>query len=257
VAAILVPFHQDERLPGGTIRLRDGLDARLVDPALHAGTPWKRLVALYDAMADAVAADVAAGGRPTVVSGDCLAILGTLTGLQRAGVDAAIVWFDAHGDLHTLASSTSGYLGGMALRMAIGGDPDKLTGPLGMRPLPEDHAVLVDARDLDPGEVDYLAGSAVRRSDVERVSADMVPEGPFVLHIDLDVIDAAELPGLRFPASGGPSTRAVLAAVRGLVDSDRVAAFSLACSWHPGAGRREADAHAALLAELLTTPANQ
>jgi arginase len=54
-------------------------------------------------MADAVAADVKAGGRPTVVTGDCLAILGTLAGLQRAGVHAAIVWFDTHGDVHTLS----------------------------------------------------------------------------------------------------------------------------------------------------------
>jgi arginase len=257
VTAILVPFHQDDRLPAETIPLPDGLAVRLVDPMLPEQGKWERLVALYDAMADAVAADVAAGGRPTVASGDCLAILGTLTGLQRAGVHAAIVWFDAHGDVHSLSSSTSGYLGGMALRMAIGGDPDKLSGPLGMQPLPEGRAVLVDARDLDPGEVSYLAGSAVRRSDVEHVDPDLVPEGSFILHVDLDVIDASEVPGLRFPVGGGPSARAVLAAIRRLVDSDRVAAYSLACSWYPGAGPPEVDIRAALLAELLEFSANQ
>ena len=60
------------------------------------------------------------------VTGDCLATLGTLVGLQRAGLDPSLVWFDAHGDVHTLKSSTSGYLGGMALRMAMGGDFTRL-----------------------------------------------------------------------------------------------------------------------------------
>jgi arginase len=122
---------------------------------------------------------------------------------------------------------------------------------LACKPLPEDHAVLVDARDLDPAEVDYLAGSAVRRSDVEHVGADLLPDGPFVLHIDLDVIDAAELPGLRFPAGDGPSTQAVLTAIHRLIHSDRVAAYSLRCSWYPSTSQTDADVHAALLAELV------
>ena len=151
-----------------------------------------------------MAAGLRGGGLRAVVVGDCLASLGTLAGLQRAGHDPSIVWFDAHGDIHTIASSTSQYLGGMPLRMMIGGDPDRLTGPLGIRTLAEDRAVLVDARDLDPGEVEFLATSRVRRSSVDELTAADLPPGPVLVHIDLDVIDAAEVPGMRFPVGRRP-----------------------------------------------------
>lgn len=230
---IIVPFHQDERLPDGTLPVPPG-EHRIVAPEL-AGERWPRLVALYDAVAGAVAA----AARPTVVSGDCLVALGVVAGVQRAGIDPSIVWFDAHGDVHTLDSSTSGYLGGLSLRLVLGAHADLVAGPLGLRPLAERDAVLVDARDLDPAESDYLATAAIRRCGVADVE---IPDGPLVLHVDTDVVDAAELPGLRFPTPAGPSTDAVAAAVGRVVATGRVVALSLACSWHPGPddGRRHA-----------------
>ena len=69
----------------------------------------------------------------------------------------SIVWFDAHGDVHTLQTSTSGYPGGMALQLVMGAHPELLGEALGLSPLTSDRAVLVDARDLDPAEVEVLA----------------------------------------------------------------------------------------------------
>ena len=251
MTTILVPFHQDERLPEDCIRLPDDLDVVLIDPVLTPGGQWSRLTELYRAVAESVTARLATDLCPTVVSGDCLTALATLTGVQQAGQDAAIVWFDAHGDVHTLDSSTSGYLGGMALRMAVGGDPDKLTGPLGTHPLPEDRAVLVDARDLDPAEADFLTASRLRRIPVDEVTADLLGAAPLIVHLDVDVIDASELPGLRFPVPGGPSTSTVIAAVHRLLDSGRVVALDIACPWHPASSPQEAETRALLLAALL------
>ena len=162
-----------------------------------------------------------------------------------------MVWFDAHGDVHTLATSTSGYLGGMALRMAMGGDASKLAGPLGIRPLPEDRTILVDARDLDPAEGAYLATSGVRRRAVAEIQAEDLPDGPVILHLDVDVIDPAEVPGLRFPAPGGPSRSAVLEAVRRLVSTDRVSILDVACPWLEPADDDQQRVRRALLTELL------
>jgi arginase len=159
----------------------------------------------------AVEIRLAAEQRPTVVAGDCLTALATLTGVQRAGHAVAVVWFDAHGDVHTLASSTSGHLGGTALRTLLDGDPDRLSGPLGTQPLPEHRAVLVDARDLDPAEAEFLATSRLRRVPVEEVGAELFPDGPLLVHVDLDVIDAAEVPGLRLPVPCGPGLDTVIA----------------------------------------------
>jgi arginase len=223
MGVIVVPYHQDDRLEPGTIPAPAG--ATEVTPSLPDGGKWERIAALHRAVADAVVA-----GDTTVLSGDCLVLLGTLSGIQRGGVDPGLVWFDAHGDVHTIASSTSGYLGGMALRMALGGDPGMLAAPLGLRPLAEDAAVLVDARDLDPAEQEWLATSEVRRIPVTEVGPDLLGGRPLIVHVDLDVIDAAELPGLIFPVPGGPSTTDVIDAVRRL--TDRAVALDIACTWH-------------------------
>lgn len=250
-SAILLPFHQDERLGDESIVLPDDVRTTRIDPALPLGDQWRRLTVLYDALATEVAARVATGRRSAVVTGDCLATLGTLTGLQRAGLDPSIVWFDAHGDIHTLASSSSGYLGGMALRMALGGDAGMLSAPLGLRPLSEEQAVLVDARDLDPAEVDYLAGSEVLRAQVDEIEPDGLPEGPLLLHVDVDVIDAGEVPGLRFPVGDGPTAGAVLAAVDRLLAGGRVTVLDVACPWFAPVDLTQTRRRTGLLSEFL------
>jgi len=161
------------------------------------------------------------------------------------------VWFDAHGDVHTLETTTSGYLGGLSLRLALGAHADLVAGPLGLRPPAEDRALLVGARDLDPAEVDYLAAGAVRRSSVPALDVAALPAGPLVLHVDLDVIDDAEVPGLLFPAPGGPSRAEVLAAVGRVLGTGRVVVFHLACPWHPPADRRVQLIRSQVLADLL------
>ena len=54
------------------------------------------------------------------------------------------------------------------------------------------------------------------------------------VHVDLDVIDAAALPGLRFPVPGGPDAAQLAATLRMLLATGQVAAFGLSCSWYPG-----------------------
>lgn len=249
MTTILVPFHQDERFPDASFPTR--VD-HVVAPPLPDGDIWRRLVALHDPVADLVAEHVDTqhiDTVPTVLSGDCLVAAAVLAGTQRAGLDPAIVWFDAHGDVHTVESSTTGYLGGLALRLLVGGDRELLAGPLGITPVAEDRVVLVDARDLDPAEVDYLAGSRIRRATVADLGE--LPDGPLILHLDVDVIDSAELPGLRVPAPGGPSTADVLAAVAEVRRTGRVVALDIAGTWLPTA---DTTAPAALLA-ALTGPA--
>lgn len=248
---IVAPYHQDDLLPDLAAALPPGTATTTVVAQLPDGARgWSRLAPLYRA----VAAEVAAGVRPeatsTVVSGCCCVSLGVLAGLQRAGVDAGVVWFDAHGDVQTMETTTSGYLGGMPLRIMVGYQPSLVAEPIGLRAIPESRAALVDARDLDPAEVDYLRGSGITRSTVAGLTADALPDGPLLLHIDCDVVDAAELPGLRFPVPGGPSAEALVAAVGRVMATGRVAALDIACTWDPSAPDPGA-ARSRLLASLL------
>ena len=230
---VAVPYHLDEYLPD--IDLPVGVDTRII-AELPDGDTWSRMVCLYDQVAVTVTGIARRGGHPVVMSGDCTTALGVVAGLQLAGLDPAIVWFDAHGDVQTLETTTSGYLGGMPLRMLVGYRPELMARPLGLRPVAERRVALVDARDLDPPELSYLEQSEIRRLRVEDVTADMLPDGPIYLHVDTDVVDPAELPGLRFPAADGPGLDAVAAALHRVHDTGRVAALGLACTWHAGNG---------------------
>ncbi|WP_222194861.1 arginase family protein [Modestobacter italicus] len=235
-----VPFHLDERLH--PFELGVPADAQ-VTADLPPGSPWTRMAVLYEQVAAAV------GDGPAVVaSGDCTTSLGVLAGLQRAGRDVGVVWFDAHADFHTDATTTSGYLGGMPLALAVGRGDLTLPRALGLRPVPESRVVLVDARDTDPGEQLLLAGSAVTRSTVADLPG-VVPDGDLYVHLDVDVVDPAGLPDLLYPAPGGVTVDEVLAAVRALVDTGRVAAVGLAATWHHRAAA--APAHRDLVRDLL------
>jgi arginase len=108
------------------------------------------------------------------------------------------------------------------------------------------------ARDLDPPEVSYLASAAIRRREVAGLRPADLPDRPFYLHLDLDVIDPAEVPGLRYPAPGGASPARLADALRWLLGSGLVAAVGLACTWYAGhdAAARVAPALEATLAGI-------
>ncbi|AXB44579.1 arginase family protein [Amycolatopsis albispora] len=215
MSTLLVPYHLDESM--SELPQRAG---RVITAEMPPGEFWSRIAPLHGVVADAVAdAD-----RPAVIAGDCTVALGVVAGLRRRGVVPAVVWFDAHGDLHTPQSSASNYPGGMPLRRVL----DQGVGPVW----------LVGARDLDPPEAEFLAATdSVQRAEIGELT---VPDGPIYLHIDLDVLDPAEVPGFRFPAERGPSAKEIRQAARRVLDTGRVVAMTLVCSWQPGHGASRA-----------------
>ncbi|HZC52702.1 MAG TPA: arginase family protein [Mycobacterium sp.] len=242
----LLPWHLSDRLV-------DGLNVTLPSDTIEVtgepgstGQPWADLVSLYAPLRDAV---VNTDGVPVVLSGDCVASLAVIAAIQQRGTAATLVWFDAHGDFHTEATTTSGYLGGLPLAKAVGRGDLSLPSALGMAALPEDWVILSDGRDLDPPERAALAGSRVRRVPVDDLDPSVLPDGPVIIHVDLDVIDPAQLRGLRFPAPGGPPVAAVAEAVHAVATTHPVAALDIAATWLPDAAD-PAQANAALNAVL-------
>ena len=201
-----------------------------VSAALVDEPGWPPLIPLYSSVADLVASSP----RPLVMCGDCTVALGVVAGLQRTGLDPAIVWFDAHGDVQTMETTTSGFLGGMPLRLLVGYRPELAADALGLRPVAEDRVVLVDARDLDPPEALFLAESPMRHVPLAELTPQVLPDGPLFVHLDLDIVDPTELPAVRYPAPGGPSLAAVMESVRMLFRTGRVVGVCVACTWSPG-----------------------
>ena len=177
-----------------------------------------------------------AGFFPLVLGGDCLTSLGTLAGML-APHTTGIAWFDAHGDFNTPAITLSGYLGGMPLACAVGRGLDelrersKLSGSV-----PERNVALLGARDLDPPEADALAASEVMmvRSDqlanagaLDAAMARLRKVEQVYLHVDIDVLDPAEAPGVNYPAGGGLTLAQLQDAVRQVIALGNVGAIAL------------------------------
>jgi arginase len=245
VTVLGVPYHLDEYLPELDLPLPAD---ETITAELDGGDVWARLAVLYRTVAvrvaEASSEAAGPGGPPVVLSGDCLTALGTMAGLQRAGVDAGIVWFDAHGDVQTPETTASGYIGGYPLRLLVGYRPELIAARLGVRAVTERRVILVDARDLDPPEAEYLAGAAIVRAEVTSLDPAALPDGPLYVHVAIDVLDPAQLPGLRFPAPGGPATADVTRAVGAILATGRVAALGIACTWRAlGAAPRPASGH--------------
>jgi arginase len=227
---LLLPWHLTDHLVDG-LNVTLPADAVVIPGRAGAtGRQWADLASVYTGLRDAIAA---AATPPVAVSGDCVASLAVIAGLQQRGVQAGVVWFDAHGDFHTEATTTSGYLGGLPLAKAVGRGDLTLPAALGMTPLPEQSVMLVDGRDLDPPEVTALASSQVLRADVAELDTSPLPAGPLIVHVDVDVVDPAALAGLRFPAPAGPSLRAVADGIAAVARRREIAALDIAATWRP------------------------
>ena len=224
------PWHLDEQIDGFPVPA----DAIVLDGTRgHGVGELDRLIDRFRDAADAVAL----ASRPLMLAGDCLTALGLVSGLQRRHREVSVVWLDAHGDFNTPAISVSGYLAGMSLAMLTGRAPEPICGQLGLQPVPEELAVLIGARDLDPAERDALEESQVLRlaadPDAVRDALTELSAGEVYLHIDVDIVDGEDLPGLRFPTDAGPSFSVVEECLAQIVDVAPPIAACIACAWAP------------------------
>lgn len=228
---ILTPFFLDQPIAG----LNPLVEADWVinNPSLPDRTRLERMAALYEPLAVLVQTTVAQEERPVSIAGDCCTSLGVLAGLQRAGIDPTLIWFDAHGDFNTWETTPSGFLGGMPLAMLVGRGEQSLAARLDLAALPEESVILSDGRDLDPAEREALAGSDILHlpNVVQLLKVDL-PPGPLWVHFDTDVIDAESAPGMNYPVAGGPSPSQLIEVFDFIAGTGRLAAVSLS-SWNP------------------------
>ncbi len=250
---ILTPYFLDR--PENALYALATPDWVVNDPELPVGSPQERMAHLYKPLAAQVGAAVMRGERPVSVAGDCCTSIGVLAGLEQAGLRPNLIWFDAHGDFNTWETTPSGFLGGMPLAMAVGRGEQTIVQAVGLTPLPEEQVILTDARDLDAEEREAVSASRVTHlGRVEDLLDYPLPDGPFYVHFDADVLDPADAPAMNYLAHGGPSLDMVQRVLRRLAASGQVRAVSLS-SWSPamdGNGRSR-NVVMGLLRELLAS----
>ncbi len=163
-----------------------------------------------------------------VLEGDCTHAVGAIGGLARAQHETpGVAWFDAHGDLHTMATTTSGYVGGMPYAVALGWEFDDWRAAAGLdTPVRPEAAALIGASDLDEAEV-----VALERHPIARLDADQLLEADaaervatllrqraaaapsWYLHLDIDVAGPEASPGGMTPAPYWPPRQRLIESV--------------------------------------------
>jgi arginase len=177
----------------------------------------------------------AAAGTPVVLMSECTLVPPVLAAVRERHPDVALVWIDAHGDLNTPETTPSGFLGGMPFAQLLGWCFDDWRRQAGLDPpLPEQRAVLVGGRDLDPGERANVDRSQLHEADDAAAAlAALPPEAPLYVHVDTDVLDPSLTPDAGFPAPGGWSVERMSEEMAVLAASGRVVALSVCPSAPP------------------------
>jgi arginase len=263
VALIDAGLEQNTAARG--IEIQKTLIAYLDPAAKEEGRTAVNIGTLGASTAELVAQALSDGCPALVLTGDDTAAVGVVSGVQMAqGADARIgvVWLDAHGDFNTPETSYSGILAGMSLSIIAG-----LSGPNWRRaarmaaPVPTSRILIAGVRELDEKEE-----ALIRATDVKVIpSAELKTGDAFaqalqrlandcdsiVLHLDVDVLDPHLGPSTTTPSENGLDLEAAAAAVRSVLETGKVAAWTI-CNVNPGGGRRGERTIASTL-ELIST----
>jgi arginase len=199
------------------------------------------------------------GVFPLGLLANCNGLMGMLAGHQRAGqtwkpLKVGLVWIDAHADFNTPETSLSGMLGGMPVAISTGLCLHHIRRACGLDPpLAMKYVTMVGVRDTDPWEqhlIDKYDISQITVQDVKRLSPaidlEMDRLGTLTdliyIHVDLDVLDPKDIPGVGLPVENGPSAEELSDALEIMFESPKAAGFGLASySWRRDTERRGID----------------
>jgi arginase len=185
------------------------------------------------------------GALPIVIGGDHSLAAGSVGAsadfaMERGG-QLGVLWIDAHGDMNTPATTSSGNVHGMPLAALVGTEPVELAS-IGQRSpkVRAEHVVLIGIRNLDEAEKERIRAAKVHvftMKDIDRHGIAVVMRralkiattGTTGLHVsfDLDACDPAIAPGVGTPVKGGLSDREAHMVMEMIADSGRMTALDL------------------------------
>jgi len=187
---------------------------------------------VYQALAD--------GALPVVLGGDHSLAAGSAGAsadfAAAQGKEVGLLWIDAHGDMNTPATTTTGNVHGMPLAALVGPEPTELS-RIGARSpkVRTDRTVLIGVRNLDAAERDRIRDAGIEiftMKDIDRDGIASVMERALAIagrdthgiHVsfDLDVCDPAIAPGVGTPVKGGLDYREAHMVMEMIADSQRL-----------------------------------
>src|SRR6188768_26351 len=192
-----------------------------------------------------VYASLEEGAVPVVLGGDHSLAAGSVGAsadyAATRGQEIGLLWVDAHGDMNTPASTSSGNVHGMPLAALLGPEPSELS-KIGARSpkVRADRTVLIGIRNLDTLEKEQIKAAKVQvftMKDIDRhgIAAVMkralqiAGKDTHGIHVsfDLDVCDPAIAPGVGTPVKGGLDYREAHMVMEMAADSGKLLGLDL------------------------------
>jgi len=185
------------------------------------------------------------GAFPIVLGGDHSLAAGSVGAsadfAHARGRALGLLWIDAHGDMNTPATTTSGNVHGMPLAALVGGEPAELSTIGGRSPkVLASKTVLIGIRNLDELEKQRIRDAGIEiftMKDIDRHGVAVVMkralaiagEDTLGIHVsfDLDVCDPAIAPGVGTPVKGGLDYREAHLAMEMIADSGQLLGLDL------------------------------
>ncbi len=199
---------------------------------------------LYEASLRSLESDaipLVLGGDHSVAAGSAAAAAEWGRRSGRTPRPLGLLWIDAHGDMNTPATTTSGNVHGMPLAALLGGEPRALAEIGGFAPkVRPEHTVLIGVRNLDEREKVAVRESGVHvftMKDIDRKGIATVVEHAVKLatartagiHVsfDLDACDPSIAPGVGTPVKGGLDYREAHTLMEIVADSGQLTSLDL------------------------------
>ena len=195
---------------------------------------------LHGLVSGQVRRDLDDGEVPLVLSGNCNTAVGTLSGADPEGL--GVVWFDAHGDFNTPETTTTGFIDGMGLAIAVGHCWKAMArGVPGFSAVPEEKVVIAGVWEVHPAEQGRLDASEIAVVGADRMErqglgalataldALKTKVNRAYVRLDLDVLDARKVGKANdFAAKGGLNGEDLQAALDMVRERFEVVAFGIA-----------------------------
>ncbi|XP_043837782.1 arginase-2, mitochondrial [Dromiciops gliroides] len=176
-------------------------------------------------LSEAVSRAVSSGHRCLTVGGDHSLAIGSISGHARHRPDLCVIWVDAHADINTPLTTSSGSLHGQPVSFLLRELQDKvpsLPGFSWIKPcLSSPDIVYIGLRDVDPAEHFILKNYDIlyfSMRDIDRLGIQKVMEQtfdqliskkqrPIHLSFDIDAFDPSLAPATGTPVVGGLTYR--------------------------------------------------
>lgn len=181
-----------------------GKKHKIIKPKLTSNL-YKNLNILYNANKET-------NGRKINIGGDHSMSIATIADTLNRYPNAKVIYFDAHGDINTYASSKSKHFHGMPLSFLSGIDSNKRFAFI-KNTIPLENILYIGSRCLDPFEVETLYKNNIKyipsellNNNIDKVKAfidDFVKDDAIHISYDVDSIDPKYIPSTGTPVKGG------------------------------------------------------